>query len=137
MTGLLRDAAEYKRDAVRATILLMLVLLCATAVGPFLTSTSSKEQSIGRAMVSEAQQWYDISTQDQNLQIKAQHVAFAHAYLQAARHVADDASLERLTKIDIHALHKSIEARQKSVSKDVARRCPKLKDLPVAPAKLT
>lgn len=136
MLGMTRTVSEYKKDAFRATIMLLVFLACFNILAPFVSSASNKEESIARGMVSEAQQWYDIAMQDQNLQIKAQHMAFANAYLHAARHVADDATLERLTKIDIHMLHKNIEMRQKSLNKDIARKCPKLKYLPTAPQKL-
>tara|TARA_B100001063_G_C16691344_1_gene517236 strand:+ start:288 stop:701 length:414 start_codon:yes stop_codon:yes gene_type:complete len=137
MLGLTRSRSAYKTDAVCATIMLLVVLVCFNVFAPFVSNATKKEESIGRAMVSEAQQWYEIAMQDQNLQIRAQHVAFANAYLHAARHVADDATLERLTKIDVHVLHKNIEMSQKSASKEITRKCPKLKDLPISPQKLS
>ena len=135
MLGVRRDAAEYKQDAIRATILIVVVLLCMKTFDPYFLDTTAKEQAIARRMLEEAKQWYTICEQDQTLYYKFQHISFATAYLHAARNVVSDATLERITKIDVHALQKSIEEKQRAYSNELSRKCPKIKEVSGLPVK--
>lgn len=121
------DAPEYKRDAIRVTIFFTVCIIVIKTIDPFFANTTERENSIAKNMLEQANQWLYVSLQDQNAQSKSQHISFASAYLHAARHVASDAILERLTGIDIHELQSAIETQQRSSSKEMVRQCPKLK----------
>ena len=128
-----RDPSDYKRDAYRVTVVLLVVLILVKACEPYFVNTSDKEHTIGRNMIEQAQNWYQVSIQDQNSQSKYQHISFAAAYLHAARHVVSDSVLERLTGIDVHELQLAIDAQQKNANIEIIRQCPKLKHMPTKP----
>ena len=131
-----RDASEYKTDAIRSTIIVLILVVCLNAIDPFIVNSTSKEHEIGQNMLENANEWYNLSLQDQNIQIKYRHISLASAYLNAARYVVDDATLGRLTKIDVHELHKAIDDKQKVYSKEMTRKCPKLKETPIVPSSI-
>lgn len=122
-----RDPREFQKDAVRVTAAVAILSVLLKACEPILSSTTDKEHAIAKSMLEQADQWYNTSLQDQNIQSKNQHISFAAAYIHAARHILSDASLERITGIDVHALQNSIESMQKVSSKDMVKQCPKLK----------
>lgn len=123
----MRDSIEYQRDAIRATVGLLVVLLLSKAADPYVTNTTEKEHAIAQNLLEQANQWYLISVQDTNSQAKYQHVAYASAYLHAARYVVNDAVLERLTGLDVHALQTSVDAQQSAANGELIRQCPRLK----------
>ena len=128
-----RDPIEYKRDAVRVTIALTVVVLCVKACEPFFTTNTQKENSIARRLLEQAMEWYRTSLQDQGAQNKYQHVSYAAAYLHAARYTMNDRELERITGSDVHALSMAIDALQTQAHKELIKRCPKLKELSTVP----
>jgi hypothetical protein len=97
------------------------------ACDPFFVNTSEKEHTIGKNLLDQANTWYNLSMQDENVQSKYQHVSFAAAYLHAARHVLNDSKLERLTGFDVHQLQNAIDSEQKKSNQEIIRQCPKLK----------
>ena len=122
-----RDPKEFKRDAVRMTIVIAVLAVVLKFVDPYFEPSDSREKSIAKSMIEEASQWHFTSTQDQNVHSKNKHSATAAAYLHAARHILNDASLERISGIDIHELDASIKTVEKASSRDMFRQCPRLK----------
>ena len=98
-------------------------------------NSTEQEHTIGKNLLEQANTWFNQSMQDENAQSKYQHISFAAAYLHAARHVLNDAKLQRLTGLDVHELQKTIDSQQKKVNHDILRQCPKLKPTNKPPAK--
>lgn len=121
-----RDVSDLKKDAVRVTLALLVVSMLIKLIEPFNNSPSEKDNSIARNMLEQANYWYNMSSQDKSTQSKNQHIAYAVAYLNAARHITSDATLERLTGLDVHTLQTVIEREQKTQSKLLLQQCPKL-----------
>ncbi len=122
-----RDVSEYKRDATYVTVAVLVIFTLVKACEPYFVNTTDKEHTIGKNLLDQANSWYNISIQDENVQSKYQHVSFAAAYLHAARHVLNDTKLERLTGIDVHSLQNEIDNEQKKSNQEIIRQCPKLK----------
>lgn len=122
-----RDPTEYKRDAIRVTIIIVIVSTAFRFVEPMWSSHGFRESDIAKSMLEEASQWHMTSIQDQNAQSKNQHAVTASAYLHAARHILNDVNLERISGIDIHELDSSIQHMQKTSIREMHRQCPRLK----------
>ena len=121
-----RDAFEYKRDAVRVTIGVLVGSLLYKASEPLFYAVTNADQIAHACTFAEqAQQWLNTSLQDKNVQTKLQHVYLAAAYLQAARHLVNDATLERSTGLDVHNMQVTIENTQVLVNRDFSRQCHK------------
>lgn len=123
-----RSAVDLKNDALIVTTVMAGAIVAMKIFEPFVGSASSDgSNSVAKAMLEQAKTWYETSLQDANVYAKNQHIAYATAYLHAARFSANDASLERMTGIDVHNLHVLIEQQQKTSSSDLMRTCPKIK----------
>ncbi len=125
-----RSTQEYQKDAVYASVIFLIVCLLVRSVEPYFLNNTDKETSIARTLMDKAKHWYTVSLQDRNSQIKTQHAAFASAYLDASRHIMNDATLEQISQMDVHELYTSIETQKKSAQRDVMKQCPKLKVVP-------
>lgn len=94
---------------------------------PVINSSPEHEQSTGKSMIEHAKQWYLMSAQDKNAQSKHEHISYASAYLNAARHILNDMRLERISGIDVHELQKSIDEMKNVTTREIFRQCPRLK----------
>ena len=71
-------------------------------------TSSNQDEHIAHAFVDQANKWYNVSLQDKQSVYIVQHANYAIAYLNAARHMASDTTLERMTGLDIHKLYRKI-----------------------------
>lgn len=62
-------------------------------------------------LVQRAMQWRETAVQDTDPALRLQHAASALAYMQAARSLARDGSIERRLGIDVARLSRSMERR--------------------------
>lgn len=122
-----RKSAKFKRDAAYVTAAIVVVSIAFKLIEPYTASSTDREHSIAKSMIEEAKQWFLTSAQDQNSQSKYEHISFASAYLNSARHILNDIGLERISGIDVHELQKSIDDMKKTTSRDIFRQCPRLK----------
>ncbi len=95
-------------------------------------SSHTSDASIAKVLLEQAAKWYKISLQDNQNLYSMQHANYSVAYLNAARHIASDTTLERLSGLDIHKLFKKIDDHQRSVMmKDFSNKpSKKIKNLP-------
>lgn len=121
----LREGREVFKDACRVSVFFMCALIVITAVEPHLKR--SEHDGLAKAMLAQTVKWLALSSQDKNASSGLQHATYAMAYLNAARHVASDTVLERLSGIDIHKLSRSIDMQQQARSNDLNKQCPKLR----------
>ena len=125
--SMMRDVTEYKHDVATATGIVILVCFVLNFMTPYTADTSSVEKAIARNLVEQANHWYHTCLQDKNAQMRMQHISYANAYVHAARHVMNDADLERATGTDVHGLQSVIEHTQQTSLKDLHKHCPRLK----------
>ena len=125
-----RDFGEYRQDAAFATGALVMVCFVLQMMTPYAVESSAAEKTIARNLVEQATHWYHAALQDKSAHMRAQHIAYANAYIHAARHVMNDSDLERITSSDVHALQSVIENTQQSSMKDLQKQCPRLKTMP-------
>lgn len=129
---MLRDVAEYQHDVAAAIGIVVIGCFVLNFMTPYTTDTSVIEKTIARNLVDQANHWYHAALQDKSAQMRVQHIAYANAYVHAARHVMNDTDLERITGTDVHGLQGVIEDTQQSSLNDLHKHCPRLK--PSAPA---
>ena len=72
-------------------------------------ATSHPSRTQAYDLVTKALHWRDVALQDSTSAWKLTHSAYAIAFLQSARMVADDATLEQLTRTDIARLSKTLD----------------------------
>ena len=123
---LARDPSELYSDALRVTITVMVLTILCKASEPVVGVLAQADTAqSARTFADHAQHYLQMATQDKQVQAKMQHIYTASVYLQTARHMANDAVLERLTGYDIHHMQTSIETLQGAVNRDFAKQCPK------------
>ena len=118
--------AAYVVDVLKTTAGLLAVLVGVKLLEPVYTDDASAND-LAKSFLYQAAKWHDVSSQSKNAVYSFQHANYAIAYLNAARHVADDKSLERLSGTDIHHLYKELDGQQKAAFKEMAKACPKSK----------
>ena len=113
------------KDAIRVSVVFMCLVILIKALEPYMKK--SDNDGLAKAMLAQTVKWLSHSLQDKNASTSLQHATYAMAYLNAARHVASDTVLERLSGLDIHKLNRSIDIQQQAKAKDLNKQCPKLR----------
>jgi hypothetical protein len=132
----IRDPVDTLRDAVRVTAVVACAIVLTKAAEPHMKR--SDNDGLAKAMLTQSVKWLSHSIQDNNTSTSLQNATYAVAYLNAARDVASDAVLERLSGLDIHRLSRSIGAQQNSKTKEMNKQCPRLRTkMPVGNGWLT
>ena len=121
----LREPNDLMKDSVRVSVAFMCLVVVIKAIEPHMKR--SDNDGLAKAMLAQTVKWLSLSSQDKNASTSLQHATYAMAYLNAARHVASDTVLERLSGLDIHKLSRSIDVQQQAKAKDLNKQCPKLK----------
>lgn len=78
------------------------------------------DENMASTFVDQANKWYSMSLQDKQSVYSMQHVDYAIAYLNAARHIASDTSLERSTGLDIHKVYRKVNEHQRKIVKELS-----------------
>ena len=123
------DMKTYLMDSLYVTLGCLVLL----SLMKMMESTShTSDVSVAKVLLEQAAKWYKISLQDTENIYSMQHANYSVAYLNAARHIASDTTLERLSGLDIHKLFKKIDEHQRSVMmKDFnTKPSKKIKNLP-------
>jgi len=92
----------------------------------------TSDVSIAKILLEQSAKWYKISIQDTQNLYSMQHANYSVAYLNAARHIASDTTLERVSGLDVHKLFKKIDEHQRNIMmKDLSNKpSKKIKSLP-------
>jgi hypothetical protein len=77
-------------------------------------------------LVKTAARWSAVSEQDSNHMLKLLHATYASAYINAARALASDADLERVSKVRIDELYSQVSAQQQAAIQKVGALAPSL-----------
>lgn len=127
--GILESATEemptvesYSKDAVRVTLVLILLIVVVRCVQPIFSGPSS-QYTLGKAFIEQANHFYTMSKQDRNLVYALQHANYAISYLHAARHCVNDTVLERVSGVDVHDLQRVSSERQRSLLSSIKKDC--------------
>ena len=120
------DVEKYQRDAMYVTGSFVVIVLLLKIIVPFVQNSTSQNYT-SKGLVEQSMQWYANSINSKHALYAFREAVYALAYLNAARHTADDSTLERMTKIDIHKLHSSIDAQQRQAMSELGSTCPKIK----------
>jgi hypothetical protein len=76
-------------------------------------------------LVKQSQRWLAMSVQDTNPMFAMRHANFAAAYLEAARHLVSDESLNKMTSKNVALLASSISKQQERSVASMGKQCPK------------
>ena len=104
-----RDISEYQTDAIRITVAIFILSSILKCIAPS-NYTQVGSDHVAVTLVRNGEQFFKMAQQDQLPAYRLKHVAMAIANLQTARQVFDDATIERLSGIDVHSLLKSADA---------------------------
>lgn len=121
-----RSAESHVRDAacVSAAVLLVLLLL------KVLERSSSERKpgvTLAHLLMERTQQYLQLSAQDEDRQMSAEHAWLATAYLDAARQVLGDHSIEQSTGVDAHRLYLSVDQQRQLATQALLHACPRLR----------
>lgn len=84
-------------------------------------------------VVTRASQSHTTSSQDTNLLVALLNANSGLAYLNAARRIAKDADIERITGIDVVELQHQLEDKISTLTSQIVSKCPSLKSTYVVP----
>lgn len=106
-------------------VVILLVLLSKWAVK---ASGSTKEfnDAIQR-LVSQSSQWGMAASQDSSILLRLMHANYAIAYLRAAKLLASEQDIKKITSIDVYELQRALEDQQQNEVARLADTCPALK----------
>ena len=123
------DMKLYLMDSLYVTLGFLILL---SLMKMMESTTHTSDVSVAKILLEQAAKWYKISLQDTQNIYSMQHANYSVAYLNAARHIASDTTLERISGLDIHKLFKKIDEHQRSVMmKDFnTKPTKKIKNLP-------
>ena len=110
------DSDTYLKDTVKVTAASVIFFI----IMKVLELNRRSDSIISKSLVDQAHRWYTISTQDKSPLYAYQHINFATAYLNAARHSANDTTLEQVSGIDVHGLYKRIDDFQRQTLKTLS-----------------
>ena len=79
-------------------------------VSIFYKTFEGNHKLTGETLFEKALHWYNVSTEDEEVISKFHHLGMSLAFLQAARVVASDASLEQRTRVEISRFLRKIES---------------------------
>ena len=78
-------------------------------------------------VVRQAVKWADTAAQDKDVLTRWQHLSLAKAYLNVGRHVASDATLERVSRTHVRALARRVDSELQETMSALYRTCSKLR----------
>ena len=79
-----------------------------------------------KRLVGQAARWGNAAVQDTVPLLKLVHVNYGMAYVRAARTLADDEELQRITQVDVRELYLLLETQQQDIIKEIIKQCPNL-----------
>ena len=108
----------------------VVVLVCLVALSKWSASTAGPGKQTQDAilrLVNQASQWSVASAQDSSLLLRLIHANYAVAYLRAAKLLASEIEIKRITSINVFELQKALEDQQADEIRLLASECPALK----------
>ena len=85
---------------------------------------SSEVLRRAKQLTQQALEWHAQSQQDTDALFGMRHADYALAYMNAARAILPDATLQRLTSVDVHETIIALESHQQLHSKKMTKLCP-------------
>ena len=79
-----------------------------------------------KQLVQEAARWSAVSEQDSNPLLRVMHATYAMAYVNAARCLADDGDLRRVTGVHVEELHATVQTAQQGSIQKIGSVCPEV-----------
>ena len=122
--------ASVKELEVHRALVVTLAVLVFCVLSRMIESSAdhtASERQLASQLTQQANKWHEMSMQDKKALASLEHAIFAIAYLNAARHISHDASIEQSTGISVHTLMRSIVARQQQAMREMGKQCPKMK----------
>ena len=124
MRFLRTDADAYARDALKMTGGLVAVLVLLKLSEPYVASIASHDE-MSFSFLDQSARYYATSMQDRQPLFALQHVTYALAYLNAARHMSNDSALEHRSGMDIQAFQVAVDTQRRATMRDAGKLCPK------------
>lgn len=104
-----RDTSEYQHDAIRVTIAIFVFACILKCIAPS-SGTQIGSDNVAKTLVQNAELYLKMAQQDQLSTYRLKHAAMAVANIETARQAFDDATIERVSGVDVHSLLKTADA---------------------------
>ena len=78
-------------------------------------------------LIDQATKWMNMASQDKDPLTRWQHLSYARAYLNVARHLASDAVIESASHIHVRAMSKRIDTELQNAIRTIHKSCHKLR----------
>lgn len=78
-------------------------------------------------LVEQAMKWLNMASQDKDPLTRWQHLSYARAYLNVARHLASDAVIESASHVHVRAMSKRIDTELQNAIGNIHKSCHKLR----------
>jgi len=121
-----RNVDEYVGDALKITSGMIIILILVRLTEPYISRMSSTED-ISQSFMDQSMRWYATSMQDKQPGFALQHITYALAYLNAARHISTDTAIERRCGTDVQAFYTAVDTQHRATMRDLGKQCPKMK----------
>ena len=79
-----------------------------------------------KQLLQEAARWSAVSEQDSNALLRVMHATYAMAYVNAARSLAEDSDLQRVTGVRVEELHAHVQTAQQESIQKIGSVCPEV-----------
>ena len=106
------------------TVALAIIVITKIANARWGDSFSSDHIECAKALVAQAIEWHHHAEQDDNALFATRHADYAIAYMNAARRLVPDDTLQKVTSIDIFETMVALEAHQQKHTRRLQRACP-------------
>lgn len=118
------DTKLHLQNSIVVTVGLIILTILSKVLND---SPHNLNTQAGVELLSHALKWRKIASQDTQPFLKLQHLIFASAYINAARQIAKDSELEKVTGTDLLKLRKVLENQSQLTIDSLNSKCPKLR----------
>ena len=118
------NTSQHLQNAIIVSMALLVLTLLSKVLND---SPQSMNTQAGVELINHALKWRRISAQDSQPFMKIQHLIFAVAYINAARQIAKDSDLEKVSGLDLRKLRKLLDEQTQLAIDSLNLKCPKLR----------
>ena len=87
---------------------------------------SSHYKKLLQNLIQQSTRWSSVAAQDQNPVVALMHVNYAIGFLKAARRLAPDSDIAKITGSNVMELHYIMESQQADLISRISEKCPDL-----------
>ncbi len=124
--GIFGGVACHLRYALIIVLVVLVIILLSKWTGNSTTIYHPKLSKGVKNLVKEAGEWGNAAEHDTNALLQLMHATYAIAYLNAARTLASDKEIERLSRVQLDEMTQTLREKQQHVVQKLAGQYPAL-----------